>query len=356
MVPLAGALILGLIACILAVFLATVLLASTMASQAAACSPAPVPGSVAPPAGPAQPPGGATSGQFTELEWATDFLSRLGAPVTPDNRKVIVAWERAEGGHFANDAHFNPLNTTLIVEGATSINSVGVKAYPDYETGMQATLTTIRANYYSAVIAALQAGNNPQGVIGAVGDSPWGTSIELFRQVYDGLGDASGDPGPAVGAGSGAGPTNCPGGSGFTPGNWSGGACPGRGPNGETSRPPEEMAQVRGITIHQCMAAQLDAMMAAAEADGVTLAGSGYRTHERQIELRISHCGSTPYAIYEMSSSSCSPPTARPGFSNHEGGMAVDFTSGVAWLFGHANEFGFFNLPSESWHWSVDAS
>lgn len=67
------------------------------------------------------------------------------------------------------------------------------------------------------------------------------------------------------------------------------------------------------------------------------------------------------YAIYEMPSGSCSPPTARPGTSNHERGLAIDFdrcssrgTACYQWLAAHAAEFGLQNLPSESWHWSHD--
>jgi hypothetical protein len=56
---------------------------------------------------------------------------------------------------------------------------------------------------------------------------------------------------------------------------------------------------VRGITVHLSIAAQLDALLTAAEADGLTLTGTGYRSIQRQIELRIAHCGSTRYAIYE---------------------------------------------------------
>ena len=65
-----------------------------------------------------------------------------------------------------------------------------------------------------------------------------------------------------------------------------------------------------------------------------------------------------------MPSSSCSPPTARPGQSMHERGLAIDFTEGgrvlnrtsasFLWLSENAADFGFFNLPSEAWHWSVN--
>ena len=54
------------------------------------------------------------------------------------------------------------------------------------------------------------------------------------------------------------------------------------------------------------------------------------------------------------------PPTAQPGTSMHERGLAIDFdncsrgTAAYGWLSGHAGQYGFHNLPSESWHWSVN--
>lgn len=128
--------------------------------------------------------------------------------------------------------------------------------------------------------------------------------------------------------------------------------------------PEGSLVNVRGITVDASIADQLDAMLAAAEADGLTLTGSGYRSHARQIELRRAHCGPSDYAIYEMPSSHCTPPTARPGASMHERGLAIDFSCNGAliashdnpcfgWLEENAAAYGFFNLPSESWHWSI---
>jgi peptidoglycan hydrolase CwlO-like protein len=100
-------------------------------------------------------------------------------------------------------------------------------------------------------------------------------------------------------------------------------------------------------------------MLNAARADGVNLTGSGYRDASRQIALRKSHCGSSHYAIYQMSASSCRPPTAKPGSSQHEIGLAIDFSNcsrgsaSFGWLKANAASFGFYNLPSESWHWST---
>ncbi len=122
-----------------------------------------------------------------------------------------------------------------------------------------------------------------------------------------------------------------------------------------------EITVVRGIPIHRSIAGNLEALLAAAAADGVPLSGSGYRSSDRQVQLRRAHCGSTPFDIYEKPSSQCSPPTARPGRSMHERGLAVDFrncsvrsTACYRWLAANASRFGFLNLPSEPWHWSVN--
>ncbi|MBM3661874.1 MAG: hypothetical protein FJW94_03135 [Actinobacteria bacterium] len=124
---------------------------------------------------------------------------------------------------------------------------------------------------------------------------------------------------------------------------------------------PGEITTVRGIPIHQSIAANLEALLAAAAADGVPLSGSGYRSSDRQVQLRRAHCGATPFDVYEKPSSQCSPPTARPGRSMHERGLAVDFrncsvrtTACYRWLAANAARYGLLNLPSEPWHWSVN--
>ena len=87
---------------------------------------------------------------------------------------------------------------------------------------------------------------------------------------------------------------------------------------------------------------------------------TGGREHFRQIELRRQNCGSSYYAIYEMPSGSCHPPTAKPGQSQHQLGLAIDFancssrgTACYRWLAANASRFGYYNLPSEAWHWST---
>lgn len=118
-----------------------------------------------------------------------------------------------------------------------------------------------------------------------------------------------------------------------------------------------------GITVNCQIASNVSAMVNAAAAAGVSLSGGGYRDPQQQINLRRQNCGSSNYAIYEMPSSQCRPPTARPGSSQHELGLAIDFancssrgTACFRWLAGNASRFGLYNLPVEPWHWSVNGN
>lgn len=125
-----------------------------------------------------------------------------------------------------------------------------------------------------------------------------------------------------------------------------------------------ELVDVTGIgPTNVTWAHQVEALLAAAAADGITLTGSSYRDPAQQIALREAHCGTSNYAVYDMPSSQCSPPTARPGYSQHEVGLAIDFDNcslrGSAcyqWLNSNAARFGMYNLPSEPWHWSVNGN
>ncbi|GID32772.1 M15 family metallopeptidase [Paractinoplanes brasiliensis] len=121
-----------------------------------------------------------------------------------------------------------------------------------------------------------------------------------------------------------------------------------------------DTVQIRGITVHRSVAYAFRRMIDDARANGVVLSGGGFRTKERQIQLRKTNgCPD----VWTAPSSSCRVPTAIPGRSLHELGMAVDITqdgksltrtsTGYKWLIAHAKAYGFVNLPSEPWHWSI---
>jgi D-alanyl-D-alanine carboxypeptidase len=121
------------------------------------------------------------------------------------------------------------------------------------------------------------------------------------------------------------------------------------------------LADAGGITVHADIAEHVAALLEAARADGIPLAGSGWRSTARQAELRvINGCPD----LYTSPPSACRVPTAIPGRSRHEQGLAIDFSqdghtlagddTGYAWLVAHADAYGLHNLHSEAWHWSVD--
>ena len=153
-------------------------------------------------------------------------------------------------------------------------------------------------------------------------------------------------------------------------GGGGGGSSSGGGGGGGGSIPPitggGDIVTVGGIRVHSSIAGNLQRLLAAASASGINFGGGGYRDSAGQIATRRNNCGSSNYAIYEMPASSCRPPTARPGSSIHERGLAIDFTqggstltrgsSGFAWLRANAASYGFFNLPSEPWHWSTNGN
>jgi LAS superfamily LD-carboxypeptidase LdcB len=115
------------------------------------------------------------------------------------------------------------------------------------------------------------------------------------------------------------------------------------------------------------IARDVQGLLNRASEQGVSICGNGYRDPSEQVELRRQNCGSSSYAIYEAPSSYCSPPTAPPGSSNHEQGLAIDFTSGGGGTIGcggevydfldeNAADFGLYNLAGECWHWSTDGT
>lgn len=124
---------------------------------------------------------------------------------------------------------------------------------------------------------------------------------------------------------------------------------------------------VGGITVATSLAGDLQRLLDAASAEGISFGGGGYRSSDGQVATRRANCGTSDYDIYEKPASSCSPPTARPGQSMHEQGLAIDFTvggrlvesrgqPGFQWLARNASRFGFSNLPREPWHWSTNGN
>lgn len=115
------------------------------------------------------------------------------------------------------------------------------------------------------------------------------------------------------------------------------------------------------INVCKTIAADLTKLLEKAKTEGIKLGGFGSRSTAQQKALRIKHgCpdDSTP-------SNQCNPETARPGYSMHESGKAIDFRCDGApinnkentcfkWLSKNAGPL-LINLKSgkEPWHWST---
>jgi len=81
---------------------------------------------------------------------------------------------------------------------------------------------------------------------------------------------------------------------------------------------------------------------------------SGLRSYQNQQYL---------YSCYIHKNCNNGNTAAKPGTSNHENGIAMDLatakggsikgTATFTWLKNNAPKYGFYNLPSEAWHWSA---
>ena len=118
------------------------------------------------------------------------------------------------------------------------------------------------------------------------------------------------------------------------------------------------------IEVAGDIAPQVQRLLGDAADDGIVMCGTGYRDPADQIRVRRQNCGTSYYAIYQAPSSACSPPTARPGESMHEQGLAIDFTVGgrtlsstssaYRWMKANSSNYGLYNLAGEPWHFSVN--
>ncbi len=145
-----------------------------------------------------------------------------------------------------------------------------------------------------------------------------------------------------------------------------------------------ELRSVAGtLTVSSAIEADIDRLIADARLAGLDLGGGGYRNQEQQATLRLANCdqvhepgdphatpetptGESPhrqYVIFEAPASSCSPPTAPPGESEHQAGLAIDLTNAgqlltetspaYRWMIQNGHDYGLANLPGEPWHWST---
>ncbi|WP_020374107.1 hypothetical protein [Sulfobacillus thermosulfidooxidans] len=97
-------------------------------------------------------------------EAANKILTGLGAPVTASNLNLLVAWMGLENGWNSSLSCHNPFNTTWKLNGSKTVNAKGVQCYPDWATGVQATINTLtqQSPSYATLVNALKNGDPNQ--------------------------------------------------------------------------------------------------------------------------------------------------------------------------------------------------
>lgn len=117
---------------------------------------------------------------MTPIEFASELLTRLSLPVTENNIAALVGLQVQEGGHVANSASFNPMNVTQIIKGVSHLapgfseKGPQIQAYPDWETGLQATATLFKNGFYKGVLASLARSAPPNDTLREIALSPYG--------------------------------------------------------------------------------------------------------------------------------------------------------------------------------------
>lgn len=127
------------------------------------------------------------------------------------------------------------------------------------------------------------------------------------------------------------------------------------------------MVEVGGIVVKAELGERLAALLWHARADGHDFTGFGWRSRAKTVKLRkVNGCPD----VNRAPPSACRVPTALPGTSMHETGLAIDFQidgqsicfprasaacnhRAYRWLKANAGAYGLRNLPSEAWHWST---
>ena len=136
-------------------------------------------------------------GTGDQKTFATSLITGLGGKVTAENTAAILTWMRYEGGHWKNKANYNPLNTTLNLDGSKNVNSVGVKAYQNWDQGLSATMQTLTGasadqRGYSKIVDDLRSGASGKQLLHDINNSAW-VSGQTNNPRYKGMG--GGTPG-----------------------------------------------------------------------------------------------------------------------------------------------------------------
>lgn len=118
-------------------------------------------------------------GDNVAVAWAQQFLTKIGAPVTPGNTEFVYQWEKSEGG----GGKYNPLNTGGVY-GHPELTTTGeqygggANDFASWDAGLTGSAINVQTpgpDNYPAIVTALR-NNNPAGARQALWSSGWAAS------------------------------------------------------------------------------------------------------------------------------------------------------------------------------------
>lgn len=132
-------------------------------------------------------------------QFAKDVLQGIGAPVSAANLEFMAAWNQWESGTAAVQAKgtacYNPFNTEQQAAGSTPFTyAPNIPSYPDYQTGVTATIQTLTNGRYPNLLAMLKKGTSATATASVPDLKTWGSGNGPLS-ILDGGGPApvSGD-------------------------------------------------------------------------------------------------------------------------------------------------------------------
>jgi hypothetical protein len=116
-----------------------------------------------------------------------DVLKGIGIP-NPNSSQIqfMKSWRQHEGGTDINPS-WNALNTTQPKPDSPHFNSATVRNYPDRQTGIDATIETLKNGRYNNVIEAIKnikQDSDIDNAMIAVNNSPWGSKFNPTNHKY----------------------------------------------------------------------------------------------------------------------------------------------------------------------------
>jgi hypothetical protein len=120
---------------------------------------------------------------MTRGQFAHKLCNELGIEKTLHVRRAFATWMQSEGG----SANCNPLNTTLRMPGSWDYpgNTAGVQEYPDFETGLRATVKTFdtKGQGYEGILESMRHNDPARQIVRIIGETNWGTGKTLMAEV-----------------------------------------------------------------------------------------------------------------------------------------------------------------------------